>query len=233
MAPKNQPKGSTSARGKRKQAEATPVARPYDAHKFFSAEYQDRYQKLCSRKFWHDKKFQISTEGKYRGLAEIIKKRKWETLIAPHPQINTEIVREFYVNAMPVEGQEFSFKTMIRGRVINFDRRDINDYVGKPYKLNYPDELCPFHLQQNKGNWDHQVIQETILKPGTGYEKSVTGRSHVKKCNMNPIAQTICKLILFNINPKSHLSTCTIDIPPLIYYILSDEPVDIARIIAS
>ncbi|AES78417.2 hypothetical protein MTR_7g031230 [Medicago truncatula] len=119
------------------------------------------------------------------------------------------------------------------GRVINFDRRDINDYVGKQYKLNYPDELCPFHLQQNKGNWDHQVIQETILKPGTGYEKSVTGRSHVKKCNMTPIAQTICKIILFNIKPKSHLSTCTIDIPPLIYYILSDQPVDIARIIAS
>lgn len=122
---------------------------------------------------------------------------------------------------------------MIQGRVINFDRRDINDYVCKQYKLNYPDELCPFHLQQNKGNWDHQVIQETILKPGTGYEKSVTGRSHVKKCNMTPIAQTISKIILFNIKPKSHLSTCTIDIPPLVYYILSDQPVDIARIIAS
>jgi len=50
---------------------------------------------------------------------------------------------------------------------------------------------------------------------------------------MTPIAQTVCKMIFFNIQPKSHLSTCTVDIPPLIYYILTDQSVDIARIIAS
>jgi len=154
-------------------------------------------------------------------------------LVAPHPHINTEIVREFYANAMPLEGEEFNFKTMIRGRVINFDRQGINDYLGKPYKLKHPDDLCPFHIQQNKGILDHKVIQETILKSGTTYEKSVTERDTVKKCNMTPIAQTVCKLILFNIQPNSHLSTCTIDISPLIYYILTDQPIDIARIIAS
>ena len=231
MAPKNPSKGTTS-RGKRKQSEVAPAARPFDDHRFFSAEHQDRYQDLCGRKIWHDKQFQISTQGNYRVLAEIIAKRKWEILVAPCPHINTEIVREFYANAMPMEGEAFSFKTMIRGRVINFDRQGINDYLGKPYKLNHPDDLCPFHIRQNKGNWDHREIQATILKPGTGYEKSVTGRDTVKKCNMTLIAQTICKLILFNIKPKSHLSTCTIDIPPLIHYILTDEPVDVARIIA-
>jgi hypothetical protein len=133
---------------------------------------------------------------------------------------------------MPLEGEGFSFTTMVRGRVITFDREGINDYLGKPYKLKTPDELCPFHIQQNKGDWDHSAIQETILQPGKGYEKSVTGRDTVKKCNMTPIAQTLLKLILFNVKPKSHLSTCTIDIPPLLYYILTDQPVDIARIIA-
>jgi len=78
------------------------------------------------------------------------------------------------------------------------------------------------------------VIRETILKPGTGYEKSVTGRDHVaKKRNMTPIAQTVYKLILFNIKLKSHISTCTLDVTPLIYYILSDQQVGVARIIAS
>lgn len=228
MAPKNP---STSGRGKRKQTEP-PAPRPYDAHRFLSAFHQDRYQELCSRKIWHDKQFQISTEGSYRVLAQIIQERKWETLVTPHPHINTEIVREFYANAMPVEGEEFSYTTFIRGRVINFDRQSINDYLGKPYTLRRPDDLCPFHLQQNRGNWDHKQIQETIMKPGKGYQKSLTGRDTVKKCDMTPIAQTICKLILFNVKPKSHLSTCTIDIPPIIWYILSGQPLDIARIIA-
>jgi hypothetical protein len=73
-------------------------------------------------------------------------------LVAPHPQINTEIVRDFYANAQPIEGEDFNFKTMVRGRVINFNRQDINDYLWKPYKLTHPDELFPFHLQQNQGN---------------------------------------------------------------------------------
>ena len=146
MAPKNQQKASSSAKGKRKQTEDAPAPRPFDEHRFFSVAHQDRYQELCSRKIWHDKQFQISAEGKYRVLAAIIQKRKWEQLVAPHPQINTEIVREFYANAMPLEGEAFSFKTMTRGRVINFDRQGINEYLGKPYKLKTPDELCPFHL---------------------------------------------------------------------------------------
>jgi hypothetical protein len=151
MAPKNQQKASTSARGKGKQSEAAPAQRPYDEHMFFSADHQDRYQKLCSRKIWHDKQFQISAEGKYRVLAAIIQKGKWEKLVAPHPQINTEIVREFYAKAHPVEGEEFSFKTMIRGRVINFDRQGINDYLGKPYKLKTQMSCVPFTFSKTKG----------------------------------------------------------------------------------
>jgi len=49
---------------------------------------------------------------------------------------------------------------------------------------------------------------------------------------MNNTLKIILKFILHNVKPNSHLSDCTIDVCPLIYYILTGIKVDIARTIA-
>jgi hypothetical protein len=45
-------------------------------------------------------------------------------------------------------------------------------------------------------------------------------------------AKIVLKLILHNIQPNSHLSDTTLDVTPLIFYILKKKKVDIARTIA-
>ena len=45
-------------------------------------------------------------------------------------------------------------------------------------------------------------------------------------------AKIIQKFILYNVIPNSHLSNCIVEIFPLIYYILKDIKVDIARTMA-
>ena len=49
---------------------------------------------------------------------------------------------------------------------------------------------------------------------------------------MTPPAKLVLKFILHNVKPNSHLSDCTVDLCPLIYYILKGIKVDISRTIA-
>ena len=95
------------------------------------------------------------------------------------------------------------------------------------------EDLCVFHIRQRKGNWDHAEIQREILKQGKKYDVSDVGREHIALyADMTLPAQIILKLTLHNIRPKSHSSSTTTDVTPLIYYILSGRLVDIARIIS-
>jgi hypothetical protein len=150
-----------------------------------------------------------------------------------------DIVREFYANAFPVDEdgepseELFTFTTRVRGRSLSFDREAINTYLGNPMPLRSPDELCAFHKKQNQGNWDHDLIQRTILKEGCSYEISQAGRAYrALKSDMNTPAQVVFKLILHNIRPKSHVFSTPVENTPLIYSILAGISVDVSRIIA-
>lgn len=56
-------------------------------------------------------------------------------LINPPKNLNYDMVREFYTNALPYEGDPLTFSTMIRGRTIHFSRDAINEYLGNPMVL--------------------------------------------------------------------------------------------------
>lgn len=182
---------------------------------------------------WAEKEFRIDPNGKYKGIAGIFEKRKWGVLLKPELKIHGDIVREFYANSLPVKGEEFTFTTFVRGCTIHFDRDAINTFLGKPLEMG-EDELCAFHVKQAQGNWDLEEIRKGIMQPGKDYDySSSTNKAfRAQKGDMNLAAQVVLNLILYNIRPKSHLSSTTLDVTPLLYFILSDRQVDIARVIA-
>ncbi|KAK2451504.1 hypothetical protein QL285_010554 [Trifolium repens] len=241
MAPKvKQTQGSKRKGVEPSQPRRPTRAAPFDGTRFRTAAHHERFKELSTYHLWHDKEFKISPTGEYKGILDILEKRKWSKLLAPHTQINSDIVKEFFANAFPVDEdgnpseKDFNYTTFVRGRPFSFDREAINSYLGNPMPLRYPDSLCPFHTQQAQGNWDHDLIQRTILKEGRTYNVSDAGRPHrALKIDMTTPAQVIFKLIVHNIRPKSHTSSTTVEVTPLIYSILVGIKVDVARIIAT
>jgi len=72
------------------------------------------------------------------------------------------------------------------------------------------------------------------MKPDKSYDTSDVGKKHrAKYAHMILPAHVCLKLILHNIRPKSRISTTTIDVCALIYYILKGKKVDIARTIVN
>jgi len=89
--------------------------------------------------------------------------------MSPTTQINTDIVKEFYANAMQtcdkkdMEAQ-FTYTTMVRGTTIHFDRDTINTYLDNPLTLSPPEDptiptLCEYGQKEEDDEWDHNVIQ--------------------------------------------------------------------------
>ncbi|KEH25675.1 hypothetical protein MtrunA17_Chr6g0462331 [Medicago truncatula] len=236
MGPKKTNTSSRAASKKQKTVASSSRSRvqePFDSLRFKGPYQQQRYKDLLERTFWSEKVFQIKKNGQYRGIAQIICTRKWEILVNPPTLLNYDIIREFYANSIPTDPDEdFSFTTFVRGRTIRFDRNAINAYLGNP--LNLPDnQLCAFHEKQTKGDWNHEEIAQGIFREGKTYERNPNGQPiKAHKHDMNTPAQVILHLILHNIRPKSHTSSTTLDVTPLLYYILANEQVDIARVIS-
>jgi hypothetical protein len=235
MAPKVKSTQGTKRKSGTSQPKKPSRPIPFDNTRFLSAAHQERFNELCTRTFWHDKQFQLSPTRDYKGLLDNFEKRKWGKLLDPHVQINADIVREFYANVLPMdeEGEpsegHFTFTTRVRGRSLSFDREAINTYLGNLIPLKSPD----IYRKQNQGNWDHDLIQKSILMEGRFYEVSRAGRPYrALTGDMTTPAQVVLKLILHNIRPKSHVYSTPVENTPLIYSILTGTPVDVTRIIA-
>ncbi|KAL5056305.1 hypothetical protein RYX36_036987, partial [Vicia faba] len=51
-----------------------------------------------------------------------MERRKWGVLLTPPAELNFDIIREFYANAMPIEDVCYSYCSFVQGRVVSFDR---------------------------------------------------------------------------------------------------------------
>jgi hypothetical protein len=163
--------------GKRKKTNTSAAQqdqpRSYDPQRFKSTYHQDRYKELLPNTMLTEKVFDISPQGPYQEVAHLFLYQKWEKLLHPPTNINAELVREFYANAIQNNLTDpFEHSTWVRGRTIRFDRDAINDYLGNPYPLADEDELDEFHDLLNKGNFNHEEIKQTILLEGANYDIS-------------------------------------------------------------
>lgn len=90
--------------------------------------------------------------------------------------LNYEIIKEFYANFIPVEYLEYPFITLVRGKMILFDRNAINEYLGRPLNLK-EGETDSYSRRMQQGTWNIGRICQYIL---------TLGRIIVKKCFRNP-----------------------------------------------
>ncbi|AES69465.1 hypothetical protein MTR_3g030280 [Medicago truncatula] len=238
MAPKKPVNTGKRKKGETSTSQPPPRNQPFDRERFKSRYHQDRYKELLKQSMWLEKVFNINPQGPYQDLLKVLTDQGWGRLLQPITAINAELVREFYANALPENLTDpFVYETFVRGRTIRFDREAINIYLGNNFPLSDEDEMDEFHDNQNRGTFNIEPMRETIkraiLLEGETYDVSNAGRHHRAQYKlMNKTCKFILKFILHNVRPNSHLSDCTVDVCPLIYYILKGFKVDIARTLA-
>jgi len=192
---------------------------------------------------WHEKVFKTNSAGQYAHILEMITSRKWDKLITPETRINSDIVKEFYANAMPMCVKhdlvaQFTYTTMVRGTTIRFDRDKINTYLGEPLELPPPEDptepsLCRYGQNERDNAWNHAQIQREILLPGKRYNRGRTNEATIANfSDMTLEATIIFQFLVHNVLPKSHVTTSPISATPLLWHILRGGEVDVARIIS-
>jgi len=239
MAPRKSTNTGKRRMGETSEPQPPPSNRGHDSTRFRSRYHQDRYIALLNQAMWTKRVFAINPEGPFREIAQLFHDQGWSRLLNPITNLNAELVREFYANALPENPHTelFPYETFVRGRVIKFDREAINRYLGNPFQLHYPDDLDDYHAKHNMGHFTlpepHEEIKQFILIEGCNYDVSEAGREFRAqyKALTNP-AKIIQKFLLHNVMPNSHLSDCVVEVCPLIYYILKGIKVNIARTIA-
>ena len=141
--------------------------------------------------------------------------------------------------ARPKPNESLSFTTFVRGKSIRFDRDAINAYMGNPLTLLEPEgptvpSLCAYGSKCAQGGWNHKEIQKGILFKGHKYDKSPTWNPHkVSFANVTAKVGVIFKFLVHNAWLKSHVSSTTLRITPMIWNIPKGKKVNIARIIAN
>ncbi|KAI5398625.1 hypothetical protein KIW84_064117 [Lathyrus oleraceus] len=109
---------------------------------------------MANRKIWDEKRFEINRQGDHRNIVIQMGNKNWCVLINPPKNLNHDMVREFYANALSSEGNPFTFTTMIRGRTIHFNMDVINEYLENPMA-----EESHFHLHMDTSHLLYLIIK--------------------------------------------------------------------------
>jgi hypothetical protein len=173
----------------------------------------------------------------------MITSRKWDMLITLETRINPDIVREFYANAMPLcerheMDAQFTYTTMVRGTTIRFDRDTINTYLGEPLELPPPEDptilsLCEYGELERDRSYNFTQIARDILLPGRRFNRGKNNDLTTTNFNdMTLEAGVIFQFLVHNVVPKSHVNTTPMAALPLLWHILQEGQVDVARVIS-
>jgi len=97
----------------------------------------------------------------------------------------------------------------------------------------YP-TLCAYGDKCSKGNWNFQKIEKDILLKDRRFIKNAAGKlQKALYSDMTVNASVVFKFLVHNVVPKSHTSDTTMKIVPLIWSIIKEMEVDIARLISN
>src|SRR4051812_34995178 len=128
-------KRTVASKKQKTTAGTSRTQQSYDQTRFLGQQNEERYHELADRTIWYERIFNLNPQGDCGALTEAWTDRKWEKLLDPHRKINTEALREFYANALPIEGERYPFKTKVGGRSIDFSRDAISEFLGHPLVL--------------------------------------------------------------------------------------------------
>src|ERR1051325_1803709 len=225
MAPKRQRVSSAGAGSSR------PAA--FDAVRFMGHAQEARYKELEERNIWTKRSIRLREHGHYSEVDAILSNYGLDVLCAPQQKVNVELVREFYANAIPAEGSEFRFASIVRGRLVSFSRTAINNFLG----INWTapeDQLDVYHEHLARGNWDFNMLRSKLCLSGHSYELNRAGQPlKFNRSNLKTSARVLMCVALYNLRPRSHTSSIPMETAGLIAYMLDQEQIDFGRLIAN
>lgn len=215
-----------------KRAKTTSSGPPRSVRRFTSDEHEGRFEKLIKRTIQPERFICLSPGGTYRKLVANFERRKWNKICEPEPEINYDIVREFYANALQLEeGVAFHYQTRVRGKIISLSRDVINAYLGNPLIL-ADNGRCEYRAKEMANDWDIPTVSPHLCLEGKTYDLNDQGfPKSWKRESLDLEARAYLMLLLNNIRPRSHSTTIPLDVECLLYYIMIGKSVDVASII--
>lgn len=129
---------------------------------------------MASRNIWLERTFNINPQGDYRRCLALIEGKNWHKLLTPPTNLNYEIVREFYSNALPIEGMRYPFITFVSIKEVSFTRGEINDYLDNPLTLEEGEE-CAYYKMVHRADWNIEFIKEALIFMGRSYIVNALG----------------------------------------------------------
>lgn len=158
-----------------KRTKTTSVGPSRSVRRFTSDEHEERFDKLIKRTIQLERFIRLSLGGTYRKLVSNFERRRWSKLCKPEPEINYDIVREFYANAIHLEeGAAFHYQTRVRGRIISFSRDAINACLGNPLTL-AENGRCEYRAKELANDWDLPTVSATLCLEGRTYDLNDQG----------------------------------------------------------
>lgn len=226
------PKISEASKKQKMGGNTSSQPRPFNSSRFKGVEQAERFKEHEKRKIWVEKLFNINQQGTYRALVNIFETNKWDELISPPEHINFDLVREFYANAFPNDGEAFTWTIYVQGRGFRFDRDAINAILGNPLNLE-PGEIDEYHLQPSRPKNIEAMSSSLYLERSSVQYNTSDVVVRFLREDMRPKAQIILLLTFHNIKPRMHISSAPLDTAHLVHTILRGRQVDVARIIAN
>ncbi|KAK2366082.1 hypothetical protein QL285_079505 [Trifolium repens] len=229
------PKKVTTKRAKQSTGQGSSSRANIDPLRFLGHLQYARFKDLETRTIWGENVFRIEGIGAFTRFKEIIEERNWGVLACPIEDINFDLVKEFYANDIPLDDEDpVSFKTMVRGQEIRFDRDAINEYLGQPSNLS-TDTYCAYTQSVARGNWNVSAITQTLLEPGRQlvWNQQNTHPVRAMKEDLTIPSQLLLLFTLHNVIPRSHTSDAIMRVLQFMYYMENNLEIDVARVIAN
>ncbi|MED6135863.1 hypothetical protein PIB30_050632 [Stylosanthes scabra] len=192
--------------------------------------------KLSTRKVLPELIIQVNDEI-LSPCAVQIKMRKWEKFTNPVQAVGHNMVKEFYANAWESDKDKrkpYTYKTMVRGKDINFAPSDIKiKRVLKLKKDPLPNVGSYYERKANK-NFRVEEVQECLCLEGGEWVRYRDGRPHyLKRTDLDPMAKGWYDFVCRSILLPTNRSEVTVERVVLIHSIIIGENINVEEIIAN
>ncbi|RYQ92031.1 hypothetical protein Ahy_B09g098120 [Arachis hypogaea] len=108
-----------SSSSKRRKGKEPMEQRPFDEKKFRTYYHALQYGWMVDKEIVYELGFQVR-KTECPEITKKVEKRRWELLTDPVTRVNTNLVREFYANAVRYDKADESYTSFVRGKTVDF-----------------------------------------------------------------------------------------------------------------
>ncbi|CAL0333349.1 unnamed protein product [Lupinus luteus] len=215
-------------------ASSSQPAAQFDRTKFRNKGKEDRYIILLNWLFVPERQVLLE-DGEIPLFTDVLDALNWWILASPADKYDPEVVREFYANAYPVDGdgEELAYRSWVRGKVILFDRDTIHALLHEPSGPADYDWINEVSTRFDDSTITRKQILRLLCIPGTPFSTNSDGQPlRLYRKHMTQLAQLWMMFLVHNVIPNSHVSSLPLPDCYLLYALMSGMKVDVAAIIA-